>query len=266
MVEQETQRQFPEAILNDLEVDQNVYLFVRFLEICSVLDYLQKKGILREENFGGKIIDLGTGSGIGLLALRQFSSNGDLTGIDNREVWNDINRYTGSRYLIPQQEIIKAALAKFERFNILDFVDLHWLSGEQSSLVTGFYANVMSWVAGLPKVVTGKDYEEGISLVFEEIGGILSSGGQLVFTSESRVARPSWAREEYILTGTKGKFSRTLELPFPGWLRERFWKLICEEKNKHFSGLRFFFEDEIFETDGDKIGLIRDMKVSVFTK
>lgn len=140
------------------------------------------------------------------------------------------------------------------------------MSGDQVSLVTAFYANVLRWAPGF--AITGFEVEEAISSVLEEVGEILSPGGQFVLTSCcSYVKRPSWAREEFRLTGTCGKCSKTLELPFPEWLKEHSRNLICADlEKKDYSGLDFFLEDEIAQTQGRTIGLIRDMMVRVYTK
>lgn len=246
-----------DRVVEKLKTLANQYFFARFLEISSLLDYLLERKWLKQENLaGGPVLDLGTGSGIGLVVLRKFSPNSTLEGVDKGGRWNDPNPYTGFNYPIPIPGLLEKVGAGFKRISVEECVDLKYLYGEKATLITAFYTTVNQWGDNLADII-------------EEIGEILPLGGQFLFTSDCyNIPQPDWASRISALTGTKGEHSKILVLPFPNWLRGSCWGNIQSAflKKDNMFGLNFYLEDQIFETDGREIGLLRDSRVKLFTK
>lgn len=256
LVEKSKTRQIV-GIVEVLKKIENKYFYARYLEISSLLSYFLDRNLLKKENLKGPILDLGTGSGIALLALREFGPKATLEGIDKDRWWYDRNWYTGFNYPIPLPGFLEAVEARFEQIDILDCLDLRNFYGQKKVLVTAFYANTQEW-----------GDNKKLSVIMKEIGELLPPGGQFLLTSDSHgPPRPDWANEEFVLTGTSGNYSKTLLLPFPTWLRERYWSDIQNTvSNRDLLGLNVLLEDEIFETGGREIGLIRDSQIRLFTK
>lgn len=229
-----------------LRKQENNYVLARALELSSLLSFLLANGWLKQENLEGPIIDLGTGNGVGLLALRQFTL-AYLLGVDQLSR-SRYNGYSGSS-VVSTEEIMEASLSSFRQADVLDFLR-RW-PYQSASLVTAFYATPMN-----PKIV-------------DEIGKVLPPNGQFLFTSDQHdVATPTWGDQTVHLEGKGGVNSSTLVLPVPQWVRERYAPRIENAINNDPERQRivYLLEPEFFDSSGSSIGLIRDRTVKVFTK
>lgn len=173
----------------------NGYFNARLIEISSLLTHLLETGLLDRGNLKGPIIDLGTGSGIALLAFRKFTT-AYLVGVD-----------------------------------------------ESTSLITCFYS-----------IDNNQD-------VINTVGKILKPGGQFIYTADNaryKPKTPEWSSKVTTITGSEGPYQKTLVLPLPDWVKNRYSHCLKSS--------RFFLEKEIFDTDSAQVGLIRDREVYLFTK
>lgn len=222
------------------EKPENRYVTARTIELSCLLEFLLENGWIKQENLEGPVIDLGTGNGVGLLALRQFTL-GYLVGVDRYER-SYYNGYSGSSK-VSTQEIFNTAIASFRKQDIYDFLKTFPL--KSASLVTAFYAN------GWP----------GLNEIVVEIGKILKPGGQFLFTADQcDISEPVWADESILLRGRGGKESLTLVIPVPDWVNTRYQGRLDSYTKCNY------LEPEITDTNGSRIGLIRDRRVRVFTK
>lgn len=63
---------------------------LRAYEIAGVLQYLFEKGKLNKNNLYGKVVDVGTGAGAGIVALKMFGAH-EVIGVDHISVHNGVN-------------------------------------------------------------------------------------------------------------------------------------------------------------------------------
>ena len=221
------------------------YFTARFIEISFVLDLLLDKKILQKENFTSKpIVDLGTGSGIGLLALRNFTDK-ELIGIDYNSYFSDCrNSYAGG-YKIPTKKLIAKAQASFIKQDMNEY--LKELPDESISLATAFYMSREGWFKVTPKI-------------YDQLGRVLTPNGQFLLTTDADLAIPrfDWADKNIHLRGNEGLHKRTLIFEVPEKFSTRHQNLI--------PNARCYLEPETINSQGIKIGLIRDRNIQIFTK
>lgn len=240
----------PEEITT-LEKLNNKYLDARNIELSCLLSFLLENNLINKDNLKGPIIDLGTGSGIGLLALRKFTP-AYLVGIDDGTHFIDgvglVRNWYAGNYKIPVPEITQLAVGNFRRQEIFNFLKSCSFS---ATLVTAFYVDTKSW-------------RDGYQYFLREIDHVLAPGGQFLYTTDQTMfystdlSQPNWAEETFHTTGNEGEYFKTLVLPVPEWVRGRY------QINTQKTGS--YLESEIYETAGYRIGLIRDRIVWIFTK
>lgn len=85
-----------EANLDLLAID-------RALEIAGVVQYLLGHGLLKKENLFGNVVDLGTGSGAGILALERFGAK-QVKGIDRSQEFAsfDVSKVLGKKFTVAE--------------------------------------------------------------------------------------------------------------------------------------------------------------------
>jgi SAM-dependent methyltransferase len=239
-----------------LETLGNNYIRARLIEISSLMNFLLNENLLDETNLKGLIIDLGTGSGVGLLALRKFTT-GYLLGIDNAFQQRD-HSYAGS-YEVPTPGVTELAIANFKRADIYDFLKNYPVG--TATLITAFYAHTLGWhenrcpgsrVSFLPCEC------DKFPKILDEIGKVLKPGGQFIFTSDEFDIRPNWSVTTTTLKGKDGENRATLIIPLPTWVKRDY--------QDWFKELEYSMEPELIETNGKYIGLIRDRRIKIFTK
>lgn len=233
-----------------LQNPENGYVGARVIELSCLFDFFLDNGWLNPANLDGGVIDLGTGNGVGLVALRQYTL-GDLVGVDERSK-SPHGGYSGS-WKISTKEIIETAIAGFHQKEIYQFLS-RWPIGS-ASLVTTLYANVVGWVGDR----YAPDAEQTMKKILDEIGKVLKPGGQFLFTSDQyNIPKPAWATDTNTLKGYGGENGLTLVLPVPRWVISRY--------GNYLQTIPHYLEPEIIDTNGEKIGLIRDRIVHVVTK
>lgn len=143
--------------IEDLVELGNSYVSARTIELSCLLDFLLHNGHINPANLDRTLYDLGTGSGVGLLALRKFS-RGYLRGID----FTTQSRDGLERYSVPEPKIIGLAIADFEHSHIYSF--LQSCPPCSASLITAFYSSVGMWQYQQPHSswLTPSDFSGGI--------------------------------------------------------------------------------------------------------
>ena len=232
----------------DLELLEKLnygYFTARYIEISCILDLLLDKEVLQKENFTSKpLVDLGTGSGIGLLALRNFT-NKQLMGVDYDSHFSDWrNDYAGA-YEIPTKELISKAQASFIKQDMI--VYLKELPNESISLATAFYMSRQGWLKVTPEI-------------YDQFGRVLTLGGQFLLTTDADLIMPriNWANKNTHFRGNEGVHEQTLIFDVPEKFSAKYQNLIPDA--------RCYLENETIKSQGVKIGLIRDRNIQIFTK
>ena len=253
--------QFPDGFTSTsenrvLEELDNNYLKARTIELSVLLDFLLRNHWVNPINLQGPVIDLGTGSGVGLLALRKFTT-GYIIGVD-RATRQHYHSYAG-QYEVPTPAILNLAVASFRREDMRDFLKHYPL--ESVTLVTAFYVSMKGWHDNsCPAARFFGCNCNKVSTIIEEIGKILKPGGQFLATSDGYdIPKPNWATNTVSLVGSEEKDRyRPLILPLPIWVRNRY--------HTWFKAIEHSIEPELTETNGEYIGILRDRNVKVFTK
>ncbi len=119
------------------------YLSARVLEIGTLLSYLQQIRVLSTLSLEGPIVDLGTGSGIALVPLRE-RTNAPLIGVDVNTQFNDISYYCGGNYAIPNKKVLESVGASFVPDDSIDYL-CEAVSSFSIGLLTCFYIDHSSW-------------------------------------------------------------------------------------------------------------------------
>lgn len=207
------------------------YSFVatRHHELTSLMEYLLRNSLLSEQSLKGPITDLGTGSGVGPLVLRQFSP-GYISGVDlpkkARSYYN-----AGGSSKIDASNIMKLAQADLRHENMYTYLKTRAFNSR--SLVTAFNACVMEWRND--QRIWHLYNQEDLYVISDEIGNILEPGGQFLFTSDKwDIPTPNWASQ---VTEIKGTSLPRLTLSLPSsinrsenieLLRDRFIKILTK--------------------------------------
>jgi SAM-dependent methyltransferase len=224
---------------------ENKYFAARFIEIGCVLDVLSDIGVLQRDNLvSTSIIDLGTGSGIGLLALRKLT-NTHLIGVDNGSRYSDWHNGHARYYEIPTAELVQQAQASFVKQDMIGY--LEGLPSNSISLITAFFMSRDDWNKLAPKM-------------YDQLGRVLTPGGQFLLTSDANLTTPNidWGKASTPFRGNKGSHQQTLVFKATDKIPKEYQNLI------KFAGT--FLEDETLHSQGAKIGLIRDRNIQILTK
>lgn len=224
---------------------QEQYFAARFIELHTVFDTLLARAMLRQENLDDSVVDLGTGSGIGLLALRKHTT-GPLHGVDWGTFFEDdifpFDSYSG-RYAIPTPSIITEANATFERAYNTSY--LKQQPENSLSLLTNFYIEV--------------DQIKFLGDLYDEAHRVLKPCGQFLLTSDSDLRIPEeYVEHTAVIKGDEGP-DKLLRLPVTDAVRQAYGHLI--------SFAQPYYLDHVINTaDAISLGCFRDRSIVVYTK
>jgi hypothetical protein len=159
----------PERKIQEILSREQLYVtdrpYHRLCEIVARLLYLIEQGELDPENLKGKIFDLGTGSGVGVIAFWLLRAT-NVVGVDNGQglIISQSPRFSDCDLsdLIPNRKLLEEGAIIIE--DNQEFLKGELGKGMRASLVTGF---AISYVPPI-----------------KEIEAILVEGGQAIFTAE----------------------------------------------------------------------------------
>lgn len=195
--------------LPGLEQKLHPYIIARLVEIEALLNDLSNYhdpkfnfvGLDPQNLKTGPILDLGTGSGCGLLALRR-QTLAPIFGVDQAAkvpratdfggIWGAFaNDYCGAGLQVPEKNVLDISATDFRRSEIIEFLRKQPL--DTFSLVTMFY-------------IGDKDLD--FREVLTEVGLILRPEGQLIITSDSIIRGDNIynGRELQVKWGTRRSF------------------------------------------------------------
>lgn len=195
--------------LSGLEQKLHPYLIARLVEIEALLNDLPRSNDQKFNFIGldpqnlktGPILDLGTGSGCGLIALRR-QTLAPIFGVDQAVkvpratdfggIWGVFaNDYCGAGLQVPEKNVLDLSVTDFQRSEIMEFLRKQPLN--TFSLVTMFYIGDEDL-----------DFREFLT----EVGLILRPEGQLLITSDSIIRGDNIynGRELQVKWGTRRSF------------------------------------------------------------
>lgn len=153
--------------------DLHPYVLARLIEVEARLDNLTDRQLLDPRNFHHQtVVDLGTGTGAGLIALRRRSL-GRVIGVDYNTIVPDysiyseqVNQTNGSRLSIPSEGVVDISTATIHRDDIQEFVAK--CKPESVSLFTLFHTSINRLHPSF----------------LANIGTALTPGGQFLITSD----------------------------------------------------------------------------------